>query len=118
MFVTIVSGIGIILSIIAFIWAWIEGKTDVYPWCIGWVLGLLSVITIFLYLGYSFKPNLQEKHYIETLLEQQPDLYVIEKAQEYNEDVNEYNDLWCRFTIEDRSEYLIDIDYYINGGKE
>ena len=118
MFGTIVFGILIIMLVIAFIWACIDGETEICAWCIAFFLGSVLVITISLWSGYSFKPNLEEKHYIETLLEQQPDLYVIEKAQEYIEDVNEYIDLWCRFTIEDRSEYLIDIGYYINGSKE
>lgn len=115
MFATIVFGIVIIISAIVFIWSCIDGETDICAWCIGFFLGSLLSITISLWAGYSFKPNLEEKHHIETLLEVQPDLYVIEKAQEYNEDVNEFNNLWYRFTIEDRSEYLIDIDYYVNG---
>ena len=63
--------------------------------------------------GYTFEPNLQEKHAIETLLEVDPNLYNIEKAKEYNKDVQFGNNLWCRFTIEDRSEYIIDIDSYL-----
>ena len=118
MFATIVLGVIMIISMIMFIWSCIDGETEICAWSIAFFLGSVLVITISLWSGYSFKPNLEEKHYIETLLEQQPDLYVIEKAQEYNEDVNEYNDMWCRFTIEDRSEYLIDIGYYINGSKE
>lgn len=86
---------------------------------------ILGVILIFLLVsnsivlmgsllsGYSFEPNLQEKHAIETLLEVDPNLYNIEKAKEYNKDVQFGNNLWCRFTIEDRSDYLIDIDIYL-----
>ena len=36
----------------------------------------------------------------------------LDKAEEHNEKVNEHNNYWYRITIEDRSEYMIDIDYY------
>lgn len=39
----------------------------------------------------------------------------LEKIEEWNSDVNYGNNKWCRFSIEDRSEYLINIDDLLKG---
>lgn len=40
-------------------------------------------------------------------------MYIVEKAKEYNRDVDKTNNLWFRFDKKDRSVYYIDIDSYI-----
>lgn len=114
MIATIVCGTLIILSFILFLLA-IKYDAD----GIGKFILLLLLISSSCVLigsllsGYTFEPNLQEKQAIETLLEVDPNLYNIEKAKEYNKDIQFGNNLWCRFTLEDRSEYIIDIDIYL-----
>lgn len=114
MIATIVCGCSIILSFIVFLLVIKYNEDD-----LGTFISLLLLISSSCVLigsllsGYTFKPNLQEKQAIETLLEADPNLYNIEKAEEYNRDVQFGNSLWCRFTVEDRSEYIIDIDIYL-----
>ena len=38
----------------------------------------------------------------------------IEEAKEYNRDVNHGNNKGVRFKVEDRTEYMINIDFYVN----
>lgn len=57
---------------------------------------------------------LKEKKRIVYYLEQKDQYFdnYIKEAKQYNKEVNEYNNYWYRFNIEDRSEYEIDIEYY------
>ena len=55
-----------------------------------------------------------EKEQIEYMLENKPSIYVIDQAKRFNNNIQCGNNYWCRFTIEDRSEYMIDIDSYVN----
>lgn len=89
---------------------------------VGWFIALLIFCGFFLAMSLAFgrsitKTNmtksLQEKDQIEYLLENNPSLYVIEEAKSYNSDIEYGNTYWCRFTIEDRDTYKIDIDSYI-----
>lgn len=58
--------------------------------------------------------SIAKKEQIEYLLENNISSYVIEQAQKYNEEIDAGNNYWCRFSIEDRSEFKIDIDKYLN----
>ena len=40
------------------------------------------------------------------------------QAKKYNKSVNKNNDYWHRFVIEDRSEWLIDINKYLEDKSE
>ena len=62
---------------------------------------------------YKQDVDLKEKEQIEYLLENRLDLYSIEQAEDYNKEIEFGNNYWCRFNIEDRSEYKIDIDKYL-----
>ena len=81
------------------------------------------VLTISLTSGKSIykKDNtklIMEKEQIEYLLENNISFYVIEQAREYNREIDRGNNLWCRFSIENRDDYKIDIDNYLNKESE
>ena len=87
-------------------------------------LGLLCITVAFwisltaLIIGQSiYKQDntklLMEKQTIEYVLENKPDYYIFEKAKEYNHEVNNGNNYFCRFNIEDRSEFEINIGKYL-----
>lgn len=80
------------------------------------------VLTISLTSGKSIykKDNtklIMEKEQIEYLLENNISFYVIEQAREYNREIDRGNNLWCRFSIENRDDYKIDIDNYLEKEK-
>jgi len=76
---------------------------------------------ISLYLGmsiYKQKDMLLEKHIIEIVLNNEVSYDTIKEAEKYNRDVQYGNNYWCRFNIEDRSEYIINIDSYLEQSKQ
>lgn len=73
---------------------------------------MLIIASTDLFLGYYFSPDLERKAYIEDLLSERYDSFTIEMAEKYNSDVNSFNNYFYRFTIDDRSEYLIDIESF------
>lgn len=116
MIATITLGSLIILAIVAIILVWYDDEIT------GWLIILTLVCGFFLAISLAFggsitKTNitkkLLEKDQIEYLLENNLNLYVIEEAKEYNSSIDYGNNYWCRFTIEDRDIYKIDIDKYI-----
>lgn len=60
------------------------------------------------------KELLEKKQIIESCLERKDSsfFYFLEEAEKHNNDVSIGNDLWHRFSKEDRSEYMVDIEYY------
>lgn len=78
------------------------------------ILAALFVVGFSHGMGYkSFSPNLEEKAYIENALKTNPSMFIIEKAEDYNKNIDSGNNLWCRFSKEDRSVYYIDINSFI-----
>lgn len=73
---------------------------------------MLIIASTDLFLGYYFSPDLERKAYIEDLLSERYDSFTIKMAEKYNSDVNSFNNYFYRFTIDDRSEYLIDIESF------
>ena len=57
---------------------------------------------------------LKEKQFLEDNLERKDKYFFkyLDDAIEHNNNVNMYNDKWHRFSVEDRSEYMVDIEYY------
>lgn len=62
---------------------------------------------------YKQRDMLLKKHIIETVLNNEVSYDIIKEAEKYNHDVQYGNNYWCRFNIEDRSEYIINIDSYL-----
>ena len=107
--------LAVLLIIVAIV---IADDTPVWV-CIVLVCIVAFVLPISLVNGKSiYKQDVSEyiaeKEEIEYILENKPSMYIIEQAKEYNNKVQTGNNLWCRFNIEDRSEYMIDINSYFN----
>ena len=122
MIVTIVLGILILVCIIVIIKILTTASLstdamDFIPICVVFILVCGGALTLCLTSGESIKKSsydyFEEKSQIEYLLENSPNMYVIKLAEKYNSKVQNGNDYWCRFTIENRDEYLIDIDTFI-----
>ncbi len=64
------------------------------------------------------KNMLFKKYIIETVLNNEVSYDIIKEAEKYNHDVQYGNNYWCRFNIEDRSEYIINIDSYLEQSNE
>ena len=118
MIATIAVGIFIIMGIVMVIIG-IKGKSSEF---IAPGILLMAGMSVFLFIalgqGISIykcdnTKRLQEKEMIEYCLENNPSYYIIQEAEEYNKDVEQSNNYFHRFTIEDRSEFKIDIDKYI-----
>ena len=77
-----------------------------------------SVIYIYVRDGYSIPKEqwLATKYRIEYQLDQKDKYFstYIKDAEQHNKEVNATNNLWFRFSKEDRSEYEINIEYYIS----
>ena len=121
MLATIVLGITIILNIILLIMCM---KSDDEYFCLPLGITLFAIVMLIIALmcGKSiYKQDntdiLFEKQAIEYCLENDNNIFIIEKAQKYNKEVDSGNNLWCRFSIEDRSEFKIDIDKYLEKEK-
>lgn len=118
MIATIICGILILLCIAGLIIFIDEEKMTLA--ILGVITTLVMILAVSLGIGRSIsKDNTEkyflEKEHIEYMLENKPDLYIIEQAKSYNHKIQIGNNNWCRFTIEDRSAYLIDIDSYLKG---
>lgn len=57
---------------------------------------------------------LAKKEAIELCLENKPSTFIIEEAETFNSNVDFGNNYWCRFSIEDRSEFKIDINSFLS----
>ena len=114
MIATIIFGILIIIGIIIFIDS--LHNNDFSTTGLFGFFTVLFIILLFtsLMVGYSWEGDIVEKKRIEYIIENTtPNWDALKEAQEYNKDVMSGNNYWCRFTIEDRSEWLIDIDKYL-----
>jgi len=67
---------------------------------------------------YKQKDMLIKKHITEIVLNNEVSYDTIKEAEKYNRDVQYGNNYWCRFNIEDRSEYIINIDSYLEQSKQ
>ena len=68
------------------------------------------VLIVSLCTGYLFGKNIERKNELIKIYEICPCGKHLDDIIGYNETVEANNNLLCRFTIEDRSEYLIDLD--------
>jgi len=121
MIATIVIGLLLIIAILALILFCCNEIIEGISIIILLITGLIIALVISLSMGKSFTKKdmtkyLTEKEQIEYLLENKLSLYSIEQAENYNYKIQQGNNYWCRFNIEDRSAYLIDIDSYIKDG--
>jgi len=119
MIATIICGVLILLCIAGIIIFFDNEK--ITRLSLGVITVLVMILAVALGTGRSIsKVNTEkyflEKEHIEYMLENKPDLYIIEQAKSYNHKIQIGNNYWCRFNIEDRSAYLIDIEKYIKGG--
>ncbi len=76
---------------------------------------IASVSAGFVAAGYTqFEPKEYDKliHVIE--YSNSYSMEVEEEIEHWNKTLNDYNNLWCRFTVEDRSQYYIDINIYLS----
>lgn len=87
--------------------------------CLFFVIPIIFCF-MFLIMGYSGPSNRPyEKEKLEYKLEKNLENIdnfnwdLIKEAEEYNENVNFCNNMFCRFTIEDRSALLIEIENYL-----
>lgn len=69
--------------------------------------------------GYSDFNNLILQKEKEAIVErinndEQVELETIDAIQEYNEAIERANNLWCRFTLEDRSSEKIEVSTYLS----
>ena len=116
MYAMLILGLLIVVSLVGMVFFIVADIKEGMGVCIGVALFFIILLAISLGNGISIKKqniNIQKKEYIEYALENNPSLYVFEQAQDYNREIEAGNNLWCRFNIEDRSEYKIDIDKYI-----
>lgn len=118
MLAVIIGIIVFIISVTLIVFACICDKNG--PFAVGVVMFFIIcfMLPVSLIAGRSiYKRNntemLVKREQIKYLLKNNTSIYVIEQAQYYNNEVDFGNNLWCRFSIEDRSEYKIDIDKYI-----
>lgn len=115
MWAVIVGIIICIIGIVLIILGLKESEDTAAAAGVGIICLAILLIMISLGFGYTFnkEDKLREKKQLEYLLENKIDLYVIEKAETHNRNVTYGNNLWCRFTIDDREEYIIDINKYL-----
>ena len=89
-----------------------------------WTLGIFVFVlfSAMLLLGLNagesiYKQDLKRinarKESIVLTLENSPSTFIIKEAEDYNRDIEHGNNYFFRFNIEDRSEFLIDIDSYL-----
>ena len=122
MIAVIIGGILFILGVIILIVAIIGGSDTAAGLGVAGIATCVLLIPICLITGRSIhKKDMSEyllrKEQIEYLLENAPSLYTVEEARKYNNSIEQGNNYLCRFTLEDRSEYKIDIDGYIKEWK-
>lgn len=110
MWATIIFGSIILASIIVMIisikkWdGWGAGGSFTVAMCCSAVL-IVSLLS-----GYLSGKNLERKNKLIKIYEICPCNKHLDDIIEYNEYVETNNNLFCRFKIEDRSEYLIDLE--------
>ena len=109
--IALITCVIVIISLITA--SFIIKKWKVRFWSL--IISFWCIITLVISycIGYNL-PNTFEKYIIENELEQEVSVELIERALNYNKRIDFGNNLWCRFSIEDRNEYKIDIQYYID----
>ena len=82
-------------------------------------IGMTAISAIFVIAGYnSFDPKKYDKlmHVIE--YSDSYSMEVEENIENWNKKLNTFNNLWCRFSVEDRGQYYIDINIYLDKFKK
>ena len=101
-------------------------KDVVTDWSTYLVTGILLGMVALCFAGYKgdvYKGKLtqeqqvtylEEKQFLEDSLERKDKYFFkyLDDAIEHNQIVNNYNNKWYRFSVEDRSEYMVDVEYY------
>lgn len=95
-----------------------NAKTYIIGYAITFILFLIFIIWIVKCCNepYKYSDSMRDERVkIEYKLSYYDKLFYdyIEEAKEYNREVNRSNTKFIRFKLEDRTEYMIDIDYYI-----
>lgn len=78
---------------------------------VSFTIGLASIL--YGYCVFDKANCVIEKQQIEIGLKTDAYLLFIDAAYKHNREINVGNNYWCRFTIEDREDFKIDIDNYI-----
>ena len=88
----------------------------IYAVCMTSLILLFTWVTIYNNKPYKQTEEMQSKKVnIEYKLSYYDKLFFdyVDEAKQYNQEVNRTNNKKIRFKVEDRTEYMIDIDYYI-----
>lgn len=116
MIATIVCGLFLILAIVLIILSVINFGE---PLVIGFVLGGATLLILAVSLCNGYIPYhsdiLKKKEDLIVLYQNCPCKSHIRDIIYHNNKVENGNNLWCRFTIEDRSEYKINITELLKG---
>lgn len=122
MILVIISAILLILSFIPFlIFVFgddiIELDTAVCFSGILWIIwiGITGISAFFVISGYnSFDAKKYDKLMRTIEYSNSYSMEVEEEIENWNTNLNNFNNLWCRFTVEDRSQYYIDVNIYLD----
>ena len=95
-----------------------NAKTCIIGYVIAFIMFLIFIIWIVKCCNepYKYSDSMRDERVkIEYKLSYYDKLFYdyVDEAKLYNEYVNRGNNKFCRFKVEDRTEYMIDIDYYI-----
>lgn len=92
------------------------------PFLLGGLFAPIIVLIFSLMAGISVHKNekelLKERYKTILYLEDTISLDSIKDAEDYNKKVKSGNNLWCRFSKEDRDYLLIDIESYLKRNRE
>lgn len=110
-----------IICIIFFILIMLDEEDTAWKSIIYIVIFSISFITLFISLmtGISIykwenkNKLLYEKKGIELTLNENLNYDILKDAEKHNKEIQKGNNYWCRLNIEDRSEFLINIDEYL-----
>ncbi len=82
-------------------------------------MGMTAISSIFIISGYtSFEPKDYDKLMRVIEYSDSYSMEVKEEIENWNKKLNTFNNLWCRFSVEDRSQYYIDINIYLDKFKK
>lgn len=115
--ILILAGIFIVLMAVAIIVFYLFDMGEIIFIPTTFLVFSIMAIIVGFSIGYGHKlPNILGKQDLIDSYISCPCEYHLDKIKKWNEDVNYGNNKWCRFKLDDRSEYLIDIDKLLKGG--
>jgi len=121
MIALIVCGLIIVLTIIIVIISYKKYDTSLAP-IFGITAIMLIIISVSHIAGYKTYNRAQMKYkkeqYEILLTEGHLSKELFDEIEVHNSNIDFGNNLWSRFNIEDREEYKIDINEYLNKFKE